>query len=74
MWTLLNRFSTLPNVEDLLDGVFIFFLHPRKTFVLVIALEFEDERRNKIKAEKTYKLSYYFQTLKVPINRLTRDK
>ena len=36
-------------------------------------LKFEDEKRNKIEVEKKYQLSHYFQTLRVPINRLTRE-
>ena len=38
----------------------------------MIMLEFEDERRNKIEVEETSKLAYYFQTLRVPINRLIK--
>ena len=37
-------------------------------------LEFHDREEKKIEVEKTVQLSYYFQSLKIPINKLTRDK
>ena len=47
---------------------------PLRPIWLDAMLEFEDERIKKIEVEKKVQLSHYFQTLKVLINRLIRDK